>query len=143
LFNFAIEQGILDLTPVYHVKPPAKKKRRDRVLNAAKIRTFWERLETTPMSESIRLAVADVGHGAAQGGNSELGLAATDADVLREALLLATCTENTIADHRDAFGQRYTIDFIMTTAVGAVTVRSSWIIRAGETKPRLTSCYVR
>jgi hypothetical protein len=74
---------------------------------------------------------------------SSLGLAATDADVLREALLLAARTENTIVGRHDAFGQRYTIDFIMTTAVGAVTVRSSWIIRAGETKPRLTSCYVR
>lgn len=57
MFNFAIERGILDLTPVSHVKPPAKENRRDRVLNAAEILAFWEQLETTPMSQSIRLAL--------------------------------------------------------------------------------------
>ena len=63
--------------------------------------------------------------------------------MLLDALLRAARTENIIASRDDAFGRRYTIDFMMTTAVGAATIRSSWIIRTSETKPRLTSCYVR
>ena len=42
----------------------------------------------------------------------------------------------------DEFGQRYTIDFWLTTASGAATIRSGWIIRPTEDFPRLTTCYV-
>ena len=74
---------------------------------------------------------------------SVLGLTATDADTLRQALLRAARTEDTIVGRHDGYGQRYTVDFAITTAVGTTTVRSSWIIRTGETTSRLTSCYVR
>lgn len=74
---------------------------------------------------------------------SVLGLTVADADGLRDALLHAAVNEEAILGRRDNYGQRYTIDFIMTTAIGTATVRSGWIVRAGETTPRLTSCYVR
>jgi len=57
MFNFAIERGLLDVTPVSHIKPPAKENRRDRVLSAAETRTFWEQLEFAPISQPIRLAL--------------------------------------------------------------------------------------
>lgn len=57
MFNFAVERGVLDLSPVVRIKPPAKENRRDRVLKPAEIKAFWEQLEQTPMSSYVRLAL--------------------------------------------------------------------------------------
>ena len=71
-----------------------------------------------------------------------LGITATDTLVLQEILLhLASHAEAAIG-RLDEFGQRYTIDFWLTTASGAATIRSGWIIRSTEDFPRLTTCYV-
>ena len=40
------------------------------------------------------------------------------------------------------YGQRYTVDFSMTSPVGSATVRSTWIVRKGEDCPRLTTCFI-
>nr|WP_083778704.1 DUF6883 domain-containing protein [Oscillochloris trichoides] len=71
-----------------------------------------------------------------------LGLTADNAVILHNALLEAARTCDAVALERDAFGQRYVVDFRMQGSQGEVTVRSSWIIRTGEQFPRLTSCYV-
>lgn len=75
---------------------------------------------------------------------SRLGLTSADAESLRQTLLDAA------RDHQDefreadadVFGQRYFMDFPMTTATGSATVRSAWIVLVGEHVLRLTSCYV-
>lgn len=72
-----------------------------------------------------------------------LGLTAADADVLRAALLAAVQIEETLPGEQDAYGARYVVDFLMRGPPGQAIVRSSWIVRAGEDLPRLTSCYVR
>jgi hypothetical protein len=71
-----------------------------------------------------------------------LGLTAADAEMLRAALLAAALAEEAIPGEQDAYGQRYVIDFLMRGPRGQAIVRSSWIVRAGEDVPRLTSCYV-
>ena len=71
-----------------------------------------------------------------------LGLTANHADQLRDRLLEAAQAEEAAATDQDEFGQRYVVDFTMKTAAGEANVRSSWIVRAGEDFPRLTSCYV-
>ena len=71
-----------------------------------------------------------------------LGLTAADAEELRDALLLAAQTGDALPTEQDAYGQRYVLDFTMHGPAGQAIVRSSWIIRAGEDFPRLTSCYV-
>ena len=43
---------------------------------------------------------------------------------------------------QNAYGQRYIIDFVMTTAMGTAVVRSTWIVLIGQDVPRLTSCYI-
>jgi hypothetical protein len=48
--------------------------------------------------------------------------------------------ENAIVDI--IYGQRYTVDFEMTTEKGTAPVRSGWIILRGGSAPRLTTCYV-
>ena len=57
MFNFAVERGILEASPVVHVKAPAPAIRRDRVLGPAEIKLFWEALETAPVSHYLRLAL--------------------------------------------------------------------------------------
>jgi hypothetical protein len=71
-----------------------------------------------------------------------LGLTAGHAEELREALLAAARTHEAAPTERDYYGQRYVLDFIMTTATGQAEVRSTWIVRRREDFPRLTSCYV-
>ena|SRR5262245_23483934 len=71
-----------------------------------------------------------------------LGLTAADAEALQQRLLTVARTENAVVGMRNAYGQRYSVDFEMTTAVGIVVVRSTWIVLAGGDIPRLTSCYV-
>ena len=61
---------------------------------------------------------------------------------LRDALLTAARDREANAMERDDYGQRYVLDFEMTTARGQAKVRSSWIVRSGEDVPRLTTCYV-
>ena len=71
-----------------------------------------------------------------------LGLTAADTEALQQRLLTVARIENAIVGMRNAYGQRYIVDFEMTTAVGIAVVRSTWIVLAGEDVPRLTSCYV-
>jgi len=71
-----------------------------------------------------------------------LGLTASDASELRDAILTAIQTEEAVAGEQDEFGRRYIVDFSMQRQDKEAIVRSAWIIRTGEEMPRLSSCYV-
>jgi hypothetical protein len=71
-----------------------------------------------------------------------LGLSAANSDELRDAVLEAIRTEDAITGESDQHGQRYSVDFTMVRPDRTAVVRSTWIIRAGEDFPRLTSCFV-
>jgi len=73
---------------------------------------------------------------------SALGLTAEDSEELRQALLSAAHSEEAAPTEKDEYGQRYMLDFEMSTVVGSATVRSGWIVRSGEDFPRFTSCWV-
>jgi len=75
---------------------------------------------------------------------SRLGLTAADSDTLRQSLLDASTNrqDDLLPSLADEFGQRYVLDFELTTATGSATIRSAWIVLAGEDVLRLTSCYV-
>jgi hypothetical protein len=73
---------------------------------------------------------------------SRLGLTAGDADSLRRVLLDAVRREDLRATDADDYGQRYVLDFEMTTPTGTATVRSAWIVLASEDVLRFISCYV-
>ena len=74
---------------------------------------------------------------------SVLGYAAEHADKLRADLLTAAATQEVLSTTSDEFGDRYVIDFDVNGPRGRGLVRSTWIVRRGETSPRLTSCYVK
>ncbi|MEK6302595.1 MAG: DUF6883 domain-containing protein [Acidobacteriota bacterium] len=71
-----------------------------------------------------------------------LGLTNANADLLRYALLNSACSDDAIRGELDGYGQRYVVDFTMSTAVGQAVIRSAWMVRRGEDFPRLLSCYV-
>jgi len=71
-----------------------------------------------------------------------LGLTAVDAPALRSRLLQAAVDGEVVVERVDEFGDRFRLDFAMTTQAGEATIRSAWIIRAGEDFPRLTTCFV-
>jgi hypothetical protein len=72
-----------------------------------------------------------------------LGLTADDAELLRDALLDAVRSRQHELQptNSDQYGKRFCLDFPIIT-VGTATVRSAWIVLAGEDVLRLTSCYV-
>ena len=64
------------------------------------------------------------------------------AELLRRALLEAALSTDVTLGERDAYGQRYVLDFSMSGQAGSAMVRSTWIVLVSEDFARLTSCYV-
>jgi hypothetical protein len=73
---------------------------------------------------------------------SLLGLTSARAEELQQRLFAVAGTGEAVLSMRNAYGQRYILDFEMTTTVETAVVRSTWIVLTGEDVPRLTSCYV-
>jgi len=71
-----------------------------------------------------------------------LGLTVEDADKIMQALRLAAVTGDAIVGKLDRYGQRYVLDFELAGPKGKSIVRSAWIVRTGETFPRLVTCYL-
>jgi len=73
---------------------------------------------------------------------SALGLTGADAPDLREELLARVLTEECQEGDSDEFGRRYVLDFSYRNDDNEAVIRSTWIIKATEDFPRLTSCFV-
>src|SRR5260221_9915432 len=67
---------------------------------------------------------------------SALGITKKDSEILRARLLEVAASEAAAVGELDLYGQRYTIDFEMDTAIGSAELRSGWIILRSETAPR-------
>jgi filamentous hemagglutinin len=72
-----------------------------------------------------------------------LGYTVENADELRAALLEAAASADAQSTASDEFGDRYAIEFEIRGPRGSGVIRSTWIVRRGETSPRLTSCFVK
>ncbi len=74
-----------------------------------------------------------------------LGLNRNDAHMLKEALLDAVRSrgEHMVPGEKDEYGQRYLLNFNLTTDKGTAAVRSAWIVLSDETELKLTTCYVK
>src|SRR5262245_6957376 len=73
---------------------------------------------------------------------ASVGVGQADAEVLREALVVAARNAEAQPGAASPYGQRYIVDFDLVRQARTVPVRSTWIVRTGEHLPRLTSCYV-
>ena len=74
---------------------------------------------------------------------ASLGFTVESAGELCAALLKAAATTDAQPAEADNFGNRYVIEFEIRGPRGSGVVRSTWIVRRGETSPRLTSCFVK
>ena len=75
--------------------------------------------------------------------SSALGITSANAQVLRNALLDAVASSDSVESRGDnGFGAVYVRRFPLATTKCAATVLSAWIIRHGEDFPRLTTCYI-
>jgi integrase len=52
MFNYAVAQGLLDISPCLGIEPPGEEKSKDRVLSPEEIRSFWTELPKTNMPDS-------------------------------------------------------------------------------------------
>jgi len=72
-----------------------------------------------------------------------LGFTVENAAALHAALATAAATADVQRAASDGFGERYVLEFKVTGPRGSGVVKSMWIVRRGETSPRLTSCFVK
>ena len=71
-----------------------------------------------------------------------LGLNSDNFTLLLDALQVAASTGEATPGKLDRYGQRFVVDFEFLGPAGNATVRSAWIIRQGETVPRLVTGYI-
>ncbi len=57
MYNWAIDQGMLETTPFLGVKRPAPKNKKDRALSENEIKILWLELDTADISDEIRQAL--------------------------------------------------------------------------------------
>jgi hypothetical protein len=73
---------------------------------------------------------------------SVLNMDASNSEDLRSALLDAVSNCDAIPTKRNAYGQKYVIDFPLSHEDKTANIHSVWIIRSDENFPRLITCYV-
>ncbi len=72
---------------------------------------------------------------------SLLDMDANDAEELRNALLEAVKNQDAQLADKDAYGQRYTLDFTLNWRDKQATIRSAWIIETNTDFPKLTTAF--
>lgn len=73
---------------------------------------------------------------------ASVGIREADAEELRTALFAAAGGADVEIGAANVYGQRYIVDFDLVRQGRVVRIRSTWIVRAGDDLPRLTSRYV-
>ena len=73
---------------------------------------------------------------------SALNLTIDHVNELKTALLSAVQTEDAILDKKNAYGEKYIIDFPLTRENKTATIHSVWIVDNREKIPRLITCYI-
>lgn len=71
-----------------------------------------------------------------------LGITSADAVEMREVILAKIKSNPATLGKIDQYGTRYVVKFEWTRTNKTATVLTSWIIKTGETVPKLTSCYI-
>lgn len=73
---------------------------------------------------------------------SALGMTSAHARELKDILLQKVMSNDCAIGSIDEYGARYIVDFHYVKGNREAMIRSTWIIKVGETTPRLTSCFV-
>ncbi len=70
-----------------------------------------------------------------------LNMDADDAEGLRNVLLEAVKNQDAQLAEKDAYGQRYTLDFPLNWRNKQATIRSAWIIETNSGIPKLITAF--
>lgn len=73
---------------------------------------------------------------------SALGIGPEDADWLCKEILVAIASADAAVESVGPYGMRYVVDIEIRRQDQVAWVRTAWMVRTGETIPRLTTCYV-
>ena len=74
---------------------------------------------------------------------SVLGITSTNQEILRQAILHAASTSDTVESQGDVgHVSLYVLRFPLHTKKGRAVVLTAWIVRYGEDSPRLITCYI-
>ena len=71
-----------------------------------------------------------------------LGINLGNADVLRQALLLAARDADATPGQSSPYGQKFEVRFPMSGPRGRYTVLSVWFVEADDSAPRLITAYI-
>jgi hypothetical protein len=74
---------------------------------------------------------------------SVLGMTSANADALISLITRRIHEIECEVGEVDAYGQRYAVDIELEYNDKKAFVRTSWIIKYGEIRPRLTTCFVK
>ena len=74
---------------------------------------------------------------------SALGITAENYLVLKDAIQNAVLMNDAEYGGMNQHGDIYVVDFLMKYYEKRATVRTAWLVRFGESFPRLVSCYVK
>ena len=72
---------------------------------------------------------------------SLLGMSINDAEEFRNVLLEAVKEQDAQLGEKNAYGQRYTLDFTLNWQDKQATIRSAWMIETNSDIPKLTTAY--
>ena len=72
---------------------------------------------------------------------SKLGITLDNKEILVTTLIKVAEEDDYIFTQNSQYGQKYVIDFYLTTNVGSSKIRSAWIIPFDDDYPRLTTVY--
>ncbi len=73
---------------------------------------------------------------------ADLNYGLKDFGKLKNAILDQATRDNAVLIESNLYGDLYVLDVILNNPPQQAKVRTSWIVRADEDFPRLTSCYV-
>jgi hypothetical protein len=71
-----------------------------------------------------------------------LNMDVSHAEELRQALRSALENYDAVPAARNAYGQKYIIDFPLTREEKTAIIHSVWIVKDNEDFPRLITCYI-
>jgi hypothetical protein len=74
---------------------------------------------------------------------SVLGIGINEAAFLKDAILKGLTENDCVVREQDEFGQRFTVTMRIRIFEREANVTTGWIIRNGESNPRLTTCYIK
>jgi hypothetical protein len=73
---------------------------------------------------------------------SALNMDISHLEELKQALLSAVEADEAVLAAKNAYGQKYVIDFPLTHEDKTATIHSVWIVKDSEDFPRLITCYI-